>query len=89
MMKRMNLPRRDFLKGLASVPAILSLAAHDQSHGAEPSGTKQKHRADWSIGLPLAQPPRKAPTSVISTVRSMLSSWIASFKISNARGRTG
>ena len=50
MTKRVNLPRRSFLKGLASVPAVLSLAvAHDQSHGAEPAGTNQKHRADWMV----------------------------------------
>ena len=50
MTKRTNLPRRSFLKGLAGVPAVLSLAVHDQSHGAEPSDTKQtRHRADWMV----------------------------------------
>jgi len=51
MTKRMNLPRRSFLKGLAGVPAVLSLAVvHNRLHGAEPSDTKQtKHRADWMV----------------------------------------
>ena len=51
MTNRMNLPRRSFLKGLAGVPVVLSMAGvHDQSHGAEPSDTKQtRRRADWMV----------------------------------------
>ena len=52
MTKRMNLPRRSFLKGCGKRATVLSLAVHDQSHGVEPSGAKQSHRADWMMQSP-------------------------------------